>query len=348
MNIKSALTNTLAVAAVAVAGFGATAETEDEPQLVTVTLKQDDPINTSSLVGLGGCAGWSDGSVAAIDPNKEYVVNGCNLRTPLSDSVGVYTDDVLTFGGGLLTFQGTGTGFSGAGSKLTLKCLDKTFVVPRLRVASGEFLMEHGQLTSALANDIVVSGVDWQVAPEATIWFSAFYVNSDMQSRRLVVKAPISGTGTLRCAGEGLSAGRADMPGKIVFENADNASFTGRFTTRAHANSSEPVEISFLTSESWFGNPSEECADGVVISDNAAIDFECSLQQTGANRGFTFTGSGSVISVAEGKTVTIDGRIVAPHGFVKKGRGELIIASTGSSVGGGDQRPGGHAARVGR
>lgn len=314
-----------AVTSVATLGLNAVAA-----ELTQVTLNKDDPGNTSSMNGAGSAAGWSDGTLEATNPAKEYVVDGYQLRTPQDLS------DTYNFTGGCLTFKdsGTSTRFAGAGSKMNLRNTSKPLNIPYLKVATGEVLIEEGIGGSSTATyNVTLLGESWQVDEGATLWFSAFPVSNEPCTRQISVKANLAGEGTIRCAGEGAS-GNTAHPGKIFFLESDNSSFTGAFTTMPHKTPTEAVEVAFNSATSWFGNPSEARADGVTLSEKVKLIFNCSLDSTGSNRGFTFADGNAVISVKAGETVVIDAPIVAQNGFIKQGEGELVIASTESSVGG--------------
>ena len=102
----------------------------EKAQAGTATAKGSDGYNVSSLSGqkyTGATttpAGWDNGKPGATDPNTDYIISGCDIRTP-------YQDANYAFQGKSLTLQNNG---SAVGS-ITVKIFhSKTFTVNNLIV----------------------------------------------------------------------------------------------------------------------------------------------------------------------------------------------------------------------
>ena len=287
-----------------------------ELRATPVTLKASDGMNESSMSGTSGCAGWSDGSKAAV-AGKDYLVGpGLFLRTPISN-VASYT------------FQGDSLTLSSE-ARIQIKLAegqagkDATLVLPHLTTVDGEATLFHG----SASRTYTVTGTEWLVDAGSALKLTPLIRSNDIRNFVVDVEK-VRGEGDLRVfqnsgtEGAGLTTGS-----NYVRLSGDFSEFTGRLTvTKVNGASLECVFTDGLT---WLGEPAAADADSVSVAGGATLRFEGSVE-SGTNRGFNFGGEGDVcgkISVAAGKTVRIYGNISGANGFEKIGAGTLVICGT--------------------
>ena len=263
-------------------------------------LKGSDTISTSSMSGLGSCAGWTNAlGVARTDAvaNEDYVVdNGFTIRS--HDGTGYYIGDYTFMGDSLTVKNGTILHGGAEGKKLT---------IGDLRVPEGGAC----NLAKAGYSKNLAWGGNYSIAEGGVLTITI------MDDRTNSVSAGVSGAGTLRFeAREGWGTQFLDvLTGDLSF-------FTGSIEMR------RPSILEFASAASIPGNSPAGTTSSVVVTNGATLIVDQDWTSS-ANRVWDFgDGAKPTVSVAEGKTVTINGAVTGSAGFRKTGAGTLVF--TGS------------------
>lgn len=264
-------------------------------------LKGSDAGGTSSMSGLGSCAGWTNAVGAARTAAvayEDYVVdNGFTIREPA-----VNYD--YTFPGASLTVVKGVVGHGGeAGKKLT---------IGDLRVPEGGAC----NLSRSGSSRNLAWGGNYSIAEGGVLSFLLYdnnYTNS--------VSASVSGSGTLR-----FEANRGTLFSDVLF--GDLSSFTGSIEMRGQS------ILEFASAASIPGNPPAGTTSSVVVTNGATLIVDQDWR-SGSNRVWDF-GSGATpsIYVAAGKAVTIYGEVRGSVGFKKTGPGTLVLVHPSPSLSG--------------
>ena len=284
----------------------------------TYSLVGDDPAYASSLDGStysgqsAKPAGWTNGAETHVTPLAEnnYVIsNGYQIRTPHLKTSATFPGNLLTVESGVCMYKGATTG--------------GTMTIPHLRV-TGPFDVHNGD-----ANSTSTFAGDYEIAEGGVFTVRNGDNLNGTQKRTTKLSASFSGVGEIVARtwarGTGTSATSSIS---VQFEGSDNAGFTGRFVCYREA-ANLPFTCQFTQAGAWFGNPSELVSDAVVVTNGALLRFSTSVASTGTNRGFNFGGandSPGAIQVDGNYAVVIDGPVSGAKGFVKKGKGKLVLA----------------------
>lgn len=244
---------------------------------------------------------------------NDYLVDGCELRTPNKGYDYTFAGDSLTIRMDL------STGSGGIGHKTTSA---KLVTIPRFILENGRYsIANSGETWSRLGGTVLI--------PEG---YKGFFgcSGTSTDDRRLRVESDISGSGTLI-----LATTHTKVLVDLQAANG-NAGFTGPVMIDGDGiNYSSSVKFqnvgggvaSIATAASWFGNPESFLAEGLTINYGGQLKFSETIESTGPNRGFTIKNKAGTINVADGKSVTIDAPIASTVGFKKIGTGTLVLAA---------------------
>ena len=267
-----------------------------------VTLNGNDPGNASSIDGYGSAIGWSDGTKKA-SAGKDYVVaNDARLRTHDNASDYTFLGDKLIFRNGFVNLKHNN---------------NATWTFPHLLVDANCYC----ELAAGLVNrNFGLAGSDWEVAEGGTLKFNLESDSNSPFTRMIIAKVTLAGPDSATILFSDTDKNKTGS--KLEFPTgADLTGYTGALDFASKAVSGCTACI-FGDQTAWPGNPTEMVEDSVKLA-KVTLTFNGDIT-TGSNRGFDI-GSSVQISVASGKTATINGPISAPNGFSKTGSGTLII-----------------------
>ena len=266
-------------------------------------LKGSDAGTTSSMSGLGSCAGWTNAVGAARTAAvayEDYVVdNGFTIRAP----GGNYD---YTFPGASLTVVKGAVNHGGeAGKKLT---------IGDLRVPEGGAC----NLSRSGSSRNLAWGGNYSIAERGSLTFQLF------DDKTNSISASVSGSGILRFEVY------ADNRGSRFLDvlSGDLSAFTGSIEI------CRPSVLEFASASSIPGNPPAGTTSSVVVTNGATLIVDQDWR-SGSNRVWDF-GSGATpsIYVAAGKAVTIYGEVRGSVGFKKTGPGTLVLVHPSPSLSG--------------
>ena len=261
-------------------------------------LKGSDAGSTSSMSGLGSCAGWTNAVGAARTAAvayEDYVVdNGFTIREPAVNYDYTFPGASLTVVKGVVNHGGE------AGKKLT---------IGDLRVPEGGAC----NFSRAGSSRNLAWGGNYSIAEGGVLTFLLF------DDKTNSVSASVSGSGILRF--EVYADGRGTQFLDVL--TGDLSSFTGSIEI------CRPSVLEFASAASIPGDPPAGTTSSVVVTNGATlvVDYDWTSP---TNRVWDFgDGARPTIYVAEGKTLTINGEITGSAGFRKTGAGTLVLAPGG-------------------
>ena len=290
-------------------------------ELLGGTAGEGDGYGQSSISGEGNPPGWSDdGSTrvsAAATADHDYRVSNANyqLRTPAKGS----NPENCTFAGRRLFYY--------AGSLISKTPQGYTLTVPQLIVETNGSCTVNGnwdqnEYKYNLANDLHLAGDEWQVLKDGVLRLN-LNVSSDVQNgRAYALDAPLTGEGKLACNCTGTYANHSIR----IRLNGDLSGFTGPMVF----NGTSGTTFEFTANATA---PGAMTATGVGLAITGAVSMVFSRDLTlDATRGVEIGGGCPSISVAEGKTVTVNGAFAAEDGFVKVGDGRLVLKGAATEL----------------
>ena len=291
-----------------------------------------DPSDTSSLSGYGSCVGWGTapgGSkvATAVEPGNVYVIpSGKTARTPSSGKDG--SGKSYTFPGDQLVFEGGTVNLKHGGVQVGSRSYDfeVTNLLARGSSTTSQISCGNWGVTYNL------KGANWVIDPGAT--FGLCITSDNADPRTFNVQAAIRGAGTLRLfTNTGSRIG--STCGFIL--NGDFSGFTGDIDI----DGCYATVITVADPDSFGSEPASGtnlvAIDGFIVSDRGGkerpegvqLKFNCDYT-AGPNRRWAFGSNGGttspILSVDNGKTVTILGPIGGSVDLKKEGGGTLVFA----------------------
>ncbi|HEY5915366.1 MAG TPA: autotransporter-associated beta strand repeat-containing protein, partial [Verrucomicrobiae bacterium] len=239
-------------------------------QAADVSLKQSDASGTTSW---NAALNWTDATAPSAGNN--YFTAGFTLRTPTS---GANT----TFNGGSLTVNGGQVLYKCSGSR--------TITINNLTLDNGGAIANgNGNTTCTLAgNGITVNTT------------GSFTSTTDSSDRTVVVNPPISGAGTITCAGNGV----------VLLANTASP-FTGKWLLRNNQTRAN-VDTSFGSV------PADYVADTITLDGGILMNNSADLTIS-ANRGIAVTSAGGRLQAGWSRPLTINSIVSGGGGLTLVG-----------------------------
>ncbi|MGN0877047.1 MAG: hypothetical protein ACI4TC_07255 [Kiritimatiellia bacterium] len=268
-----------------------------------VSLKGTDNANTSSMSG-NGSSGWSDGTRGAVAGKDYRVADNLFLRSP------TYTTDYAFQGDSLILDNGNISSKLGNNQILTIPVLV-------VRNANNVIYCADGNHNKKF------SGTRWELTKDSVLKFG----HDASDSRAAYLYAPLAGEGTLYP----IVGTAANMDGRVFFYG-DNRAFRGVVVADglvAAGTAEGKKQVRICRPEAAFGDPASVNDKAFQLLNGMTLYVE-SDAEFGPNRGFYFGDDASKakprIWVEEGRRLVIWGPMSGSRGFVKVGKGELVVA----------------------
>lgn len=180
------------------------------------------------------------------------------------------------------------------------------------------FGSENNEIRVAADGGVVLGGSNWTLmGPSAVAWLG---LGQSSSSRSMEIQANFHSAqgGTILCADTDSAVTATDLT-----LSGDNSDFAGRLVCDCKMDGSR---IIIQTATAWPADPVKTMPDGLTLRRNATLSIPTTVT-SGPTRGVKVVGGNAKIRISADNTLTLQGTIDAPQGFVKGGAGTLVLAN---------------------